>query len=127
MTVEKSSFVTKGEHWIIECSGCSFENLNNSPLLSRTIESVCEIGGFTLLEEVQHTFTPQGVTSLGLLSESHISIHTWPECGYAAIDIFTCGDNKKKDSVIDEIRKMLQPEACEVKTLQRGFHILHRS
>nr|MCH9714848.1 adenosylmethionine decarboxylase [Cyanobacteriota bacterium] len=61
--------------------------------LRDTITTAAKRAGATLLNLITHRFEPQGVTGLALLAESHISIHTWPESGYAAVDVFTCGDH----------------------------------
>lgn len=81
-----------GTHGILELYGCPFELLNDHEFIKRTLREAAEDAGATWLGEVSHAFSPQGVTALGLLSESHISMHTWPENGYAACDVFTCGD-----------------------------------
>ena len=68
-------------------------NILNSPqkLLQAAIES-CDQGGATVIDSKAHHFEPHGVTAFVLLAESHFSIHTWPERGTAAVDIFTCGE-----------------------------------
>ena len=82
-----------GRHCILELYQCDREKLNDEAFIRTTITSSAKIAGATLLNLVTHSFKPQGVTGLALLAESHISIHTWPEIGYAAIDVFTCGDH----------------------------------
>jgi S-adenosylmethionine decarboxylase proenzyme len=67
--------------------------LDNEAFLRDTITAAAKRAGATLLNLITHRFEPQGVTGLALLAESHISIHTWPESGYAAVDVFTCGDH----------------------------------
>ena len=69
------------------------ENLDDEVFLRSAITQAAERAGATLLNLITHQFQPQGVTGLALLAESHISIHTWPEAGYAAVDVFTCGDH----------------------------------
>ena len=85
-----------GVHAIIELYDCPRHLLNDETHVRDTIRRAAEIAGAHLLKLSSHSFSPQGVTALGLLSESHISIHTWPEAGYAAADMFTCG---RRDSV----------------------------
>lgn len=65
--------------------------LDDEQFICQTLRSAAIESGATLLSFTSHKFSPQGVTALGLLAESHISIHTWPEKGYAAADVFTCG------------------------------------
>jgi S-adenosylmethionine decarboxylase len=82
-----------GKHCILELYDCDSSKLNDESFLRDTITDAAKRAGATLLNLITHRFEPQGVTGLALLAESHISIHTWPEAGYAAVDVFTCGDH----------------------------------
>jgi S-adenosylmethionine decarboxylase len=82
-----------GKHCILELYDCDSSRLDDEAFLRDTITSAAKRAGATLLNLITHRFEPQGVTGLALLAESHISIHTWPESGYAAVDVFTCGDH----------------------------------
>ena len=81
-----------GKHCILELYDCDPSKLDDEVFLRSAITQAAERAGATLLNLITHQFQPQGVTGLALLAESHISIHTWPEAGYAAVDVFTCGD-----------------------------------
>ena len=74
----------------------------------------------TPLEVSIHTFSPQGITGVVLLAESHIAIHTWPEIEYVAIDIFTCGQGANAKKALAFLRKALHPQKIAVKAVQRG-------
>ena len=82
-----------GKHCILELYDCDQARLNDEAFLRTAITNAAKRAGATLLNLITHRFEPQGVTGLALLAESHISIHTWPENGYAAVDVFTCGDH----------------------------------
>jgi S-adenosylmethionine decarboxylase len=82
-----------GKHCILELYDCDGNRLDDEAFLRDAITTAARRAGATLLHLVSHRFEPQGVTGLALLAESHISIHTWPESGYAAVDVFTCGDH----------------------------------
>ena len=82
-----------GKHCILELYDCDRSRLDDQVFLRDAITNAAERAGATLLQLITHHFEPQGVTGLALLAESHISIHTWPESGYAAVDVFTCGDH----------------------------------
>ncbi|WP_353292583.1 adenosylmethionine decarboxylase [Synechococcus sp. M16CYN] len=82
-----------GKHCILELYECDPSRLNDESFLRNSIAIAAKRAGATLLNLIAHRFEPQGVTGLALLAESHISIHTWPESGYAAVDVFTCGDH----------------------------------
>ena len=74
----------------------------------------------TPLEVSIHTFSPQGITGVVLLAESHIAIHTWPEIEYVSVDIFTCGQGAKAENALEFLRKELKPKKIAVKTMKRG-------
>ena len=82
-----------GKHCILELYNCDSAKLDDEAFLRNAITTAAKRAGATLLNLITHRFDPQGVTGLALLAESHISIHTWPESGYAAVDVFTCGDH----------------------------------
>ena len=81
-----------GTHCIAELYDCPDELLNDPDFVKVAMREAAEAGMASLLDEVTHQFSPHGVTALGLLAESHISIHTWPEHNYVAVDVFTCGN-----------------------------------
>ena len=85
-----------GKHYLLNLYGCSFVLLNDEHYLVRLLEEAAVISGATVLQTVFKKFDPQGATVICLLSESHISIHTWPEEGKAAADVYTCGDSDPK-------------------------------
>jgi S-adenosylmethionine decarboxylase len=82
-----------GKHCILELYACDADKLNDESFIRTTIATAAREAGATVLQLISHRFQPQGVTGLVLLAESHLSIHTWPESGYAAVDVFTCGDH----------------------------------
>lgn len=87
----------------------SFEALNDGPRIVEACLSASIAAGANVLNYQWHQFEPHGVTCLVLLSESHLSIHTWPEKGSAAVDIFTCGDARPRKG----LQKMLEELQCE--------------
>jgi S-adenosylmethionine decarboxylase len=76
-------------------------------------------GGATILHGYFHPFAPCGVTGFLLLAESHLSVHTWPEEGFAAFDIFSCGD-MDTDAIVDTIRQTLRPARERLQLIHRG-------
>ncbi|MBI2644511.1 MAG: adenosylmethionine decarboxylase [Candidatus Wildermuthbacteria bacterium] len=72
------------------------------------------------LQIALHKFSPQGITGVLLLSESHIAIHTWPEIGYTAVDIFTCGKKSFPSRALKFLRKVLQPHEVMIREIRRG-------
>lgn len=96
-----------GVHCMLELYGCDKSKLDDPDFLRRAVREAAEFAGATFLGELQHRFTPVGVTCLGLLAESHISIHTWPEIGYAAADCFTCGDGAMPEKACNKLAQMV--------------------
>lgn len=109
-----------GRHVILELYGCPRRLLENEELLKQLLAEGSRRAGATLLKLASHHFQPQGVTVVGLLAESHISIHTWPERCYAAVDVFTCGETTCPERAAEYLTQQLQPAASELKVLQRG-------
>jgi S-adenosylmethionine decarboxylase proenzyme len=83
--------MTDGIHYLVEYTGCDPEVLDDLESVRTLLTSAAEAAGATPVTSAFHTFRPHGVTGVVVLRESHISIHTWPETGYAAVDIYTCG------------------------------------
>ena len=109
-----------GHHWIVDLHGCPAELLNDHDLIRDRLKETTERYGLTLLDVVSNKFEPQGVTAVGLLAESHMSIHTWPEHGYAAVDIFTCGSDQNVKAACLFIAESLQAIESTVLRLRRG-------
>ena len=80
-----------GRHLVVELSGCNCDILNNQQLLEKHLTEAVRQSGATIVRSVFHRYNPQGISGVVVIAESHISIHTWPEYGYAAVDYFTCG------------------------------------
>ncbi len=108
-----------GNHCLLELYGCDPAKLNDEAFLRTSITTAAKSSGATLLNLITHHFEPQGVTGLALLAESHISIHTWPEHGYAAIDVFTCGDHTMPEQACRFLCNELSAEEYSFQTIQR--------
>ena len=96
-----------GKHYLLNLYGCSFVLLNDEKCLIELLENAAVASGATVIQTIFKKFDPQGVTVICLLSESHISIHTWPEEGKAAVDVYTCGDCDPKvgcDMIIEQLQ-----------------------
>ncbi|MGE5415497.1 MAG: adenosylmethionine decarboxylase [Acidobacteriota bacterium] len=81
-----------GRHILAEIYGCSFDILNNLGKVEELMINAALEAGAEVRESAFHKFSPQGVSGVVVISESHLAIHTWPELGYAAVDVFTCGE-----------------------------------
>tara|TARA_B100000242_G_scaffold45445_1_gene27018 strand:- start:155 stop:589 length:435 start_codon:yes stop_codon:yes gene_type:complete len=86
-------FSHQSKHLLLELYRCDFEKLNDESFLRCSLNRAAKLAKAKVLNLISNKFEPQGVTAIALLAESHISIHTWPESYYSAVDIFTCGQN----------------------------------
>jgi S-adenosylmethionine decarboxylase len=109
-----------GSHCILEMYDCSEALLNDADFVRQSLRDAAKQANATLLNEVLHQFEPQGITALALLSESHISIHTWPEVGYAALDVFTCGSHTDPEEACRYLIKAFQAGRHSIKKLRRN-------
>ncbi|CCJ33326.1 MULTISPECIES: adenosylmethionine decarboxylase [Caloramator] len=82
-----------GRHIIAEIYGCDAEILNDREKIEKIMVDAALMAGAEVREVAFHKFSPLGVSGVVVISESHLTIHTWPELGYAAVDVFTCGDH----------------------------------
>ena len=108
-----------GKHCILELYNCDSAKLDDEAFLRNAITSAAKRAGATLLNLITHRFEPQGVTGLALLAESHISIHTWPESGYAAVDVFTCGDHTMPERACQRLIADLQAGDHRLRSFRR--------
>ncbi|MFT4561081.1 MAG: S-adenosylmethionine decarboxylase [Gammaproteobacteria bacterium] len=107
-----------GDHLLIEFWGA--KNLTHVDTIRDALEAGATVAGATILHSHYHRFGDGGgVSGVTILSESHISIHTWPERGYAAIDIFMCGDCDPQDC-LPELETRLCPKQVDVQLIRRG-------
>lgn len=106
-----------GNHLIIECHGCDSELLKNTSKIEEILQQSALKANATVLHSYFHKFDQgEGVTGIIALAESHISVHTWPEHSYMAIDIFMCGDCDPKISAdyIFETIEMYEMQTSEI-------------
>ena len=109
-----------GKHLLLELRGCDKEVLNDLSFLKGALLAVANECGATVLGESFHQFNPQGVSGVVIIAESHICIHTWPEYGYAAADIFTCGNSVQPEKAARELIEKLGSKNHSMVEMQRG-------
>jgi S-adenosylmethionine decarboxylase len=107
-----------GKHFLLNLYGCSSILLNDERFLIDLMENAAVASGATVLKTVSHKFEPQGVTGICLLSESHISIHTYPELRKCYADIYTCGSANPKIGC-DILIAQLNPTEYRLNYIQR--------
>lgn len=109
-----------GQHLIIEFWGCN-EFINDASKMRTAMLEAVQAAQATLLDLHIHTFSPQGVTGVAVLTESHLSVHTWPEYGYLAADVFTCGKTTRPLAAAEVLKRHFQPTQEEVRLIYRGI------
>jgi S-adenosylmethionine decarboxylase proenzyme len=109
-----------GRHILVEAWGCRNESLNDLPGIRRAMINAAEAAGATVLDVSFRRFAPQGVSGVVIISESHLTIHTWPEYGYAAIDLFTCGDRAEPWKAFNVLSAFLGADQVSAMELRRG-------
>jgi S-adenosylmethionine decarboxylase len=115
--IRRDGRVYAGTHLIIEVIGG--EGLDSQARIEQAFRDCVAACGATLLHLHTHKFTPQGVSGVAVLAESHISVHTWPEIGYGAFDVFMCGDAEPWRAV-EVLRRAFRAREIHVRELLRG-------
>jgi S-adenosylmethionine decarboxylase len=115
-----SELNTRGRHLLVEYTGCDASVLDDLKRIEALMNQAAKAARTNIVASVFQPFEPQGVTGVVVVEESHLSIHTWPEHGYAAVDFFTCGDAipEMAHRVLSE---GLRAERAEVIFVDRGF------
>ena len=111
----------QGNHLLLELYGCNRDKLNDELYLRCQLNSAAKLARALVLDIVSNKFEPFGVTAIALLAESHLSIHTWPESQYSAIDIFTCGRNMKPKLASQFLIESLEASNYLLKTIARDY------
>ncbi len=109
----------KGNHFIASYCDCDREALSNVEALAGAMKSAVEASGATILDTSSYLFPPDGLTMVFLLSESHASIHTYPEHGACFVDLFTCGQKCSAEKFDQALQAYLQPQSVSQQTLIR--------
>lgn len=110
-----------GRHVLAEFFECDSNVLNNPELVEKyMVEAALECGA-TIVQKCFHLFAPHGVSGVVIISESHLAIHTWPELGYAAVDLFTCGDACDPKVAYEYLKKCFNSKDADYQQLNRGI------
>ncbi|MCH6255635.1 adenosylmethionine decarboxylase [Puniceicoccaceae bacterium K14] len=109
-----------GTHILLELNNCPDDLLLNQEHLESVLSNSATQAGATVIKSVFHQFSPHGLSGVVVIAESHITVHTWPEHNYAAIDIFTCGDPNIAQRIQDQIIKEFTPATHTTQTITRG-------
>lgn len=110
-----------GRHLLLELKDCNKEVLDDVDFVKICLNEAAMRCGATVVGESFCHFPPHGVSGIINIAESHISIHTWPEYRYAAVDVFTCGDNVEPEEAAKLIVEKLEAKSYSLVELQRGI------
>ena len=110
-----------GTHLLLELKSCNPVLLDDLPYLRNALMEAAEETGATIIGESFHQFSPQGVTGVVAIAESHLCIHTWPEFGYAAVDIFTCGKRFRPRDAAALVVRSLESGDHSITEIERGI------
>jgi len=110
-----------GSHWIAELSGCDADALASAAVAQPILKRAVEECGATPIRYVVHQFDPQGFTAVAVLAESHISLHSWPEKAYLAVDIFTCGTTMDPRVAIEVLQDGFSAPKVDLRVVRRGI------
>jgi S-adenosylmethionine decarboxylase len=111
---------TRALHLLVELHGCNRTVLDDLDAIQTLMRRAARAAGATVVQEVFHRYSPQGVTGVVIIEESHFSVHTWPELGCAAVDFYTCGRCQPVRAA-EVLREGLSAERVEMLTLRRGL------
>jgi S-adenosylmethionine decarboxylase len=107
-----------GHHYIAEASGCDASIIGKVETVEGILTRAAEVAGVTISF---HRFAPNGVSGVIVISESHLSVHTWPEQGYVALDIFTCGDDANPEAAVEHALKAFGAKSMHITEITRGL------
>lgn len=112
--------MTIGRHAIADLYNCNSLNLDNLDYIKNLILQSAKEANLTVVNSVFHKFNPIGISGVLILSESHLTIHTWPEYNYVAIDVFTCGKKINPTEACEIIAKKFNASVYSINELERG-------
>ncbi|MCP4446718.1 MAG: adenosylmethionine decarboxylase [Myxococcales bacterium] len=104
-----------------EFCGCDSQTLNGLAFIEKVMREAAAAAGATVVQSSFYKFGPHGVSGVLVLAESHLSVHTWPERGYAATDIYTCGDKCSPERAHEVLQVAFRAHSCEVMLVERGL------
>lgn len=110
-----------GHHYIVEASGCDPKIISSVDRVQQILVKAAEIAKTQVWAISVNRFPPNGVSGVIVISESHISIHTWPEYGYAALDFYTCGNASDPEEAVVFAVEAFGASSCHITEITRGL------
>jgi S-adenosylmethionine decarboxylase len=119
-----ASYNTIGHHYIVEGSGCDRDVIGSVARVQQILAKAAEVANAKVWSISFHRFPPYGVSGVVVISESHLSVHTWPEAGYVALDIYTCGKDAKPEEAVEFAMKAFGASDMHATEVTRGLEEL---
>ena len=110
-----------GRHLLLELKNCNQEVLNDLDFIRNCLSETAEQIGATVVNQSFHQFNPHGISGVVIIAESHLCIHTWPEYGYASVDVFTCGETIDPKQAINLLAEKFGSKESYYLELKRGI------
>lgn len=110
-----------GKHLLLELYECDRDFLDRKDAIQQALVTAAREAGATVIEAVLHRFSPHGISGVVVISESHLTVHTWPEYGYAALDVFTCGDKEILNNIKERLMHAFSAKRSSSKLINRGI------
>ena len=111
-----------GSQVVLDLYDCETDHLDDLAWVKRTLVNAANAAGATIIETVFHKFSPWGISGVVVIAESHLAIHIWPENRYAAIDVFTCGENVQMDVATAFLTREFRSKRTVQRRFTRGDH-----
>lgn len=108
-------------HLLLELKDCRHDRLNDLDFLRSALKDAAVAAGATVIQDSFYQFAPYGISGVVIIAESHLSVHTWPEFNYAAVDIFTCGMTTRPEAAASLIIERFESKAFQLHEVKRGL------
>ena len=112
-----------GRHLLLELFDCDSDSINNLEAVKSSLIEAARRAQATIVDVVFHEFNPFGISGVVVIAESHLSIHTWPEYRYAAVDVFSCGEVLQPEIAVNYLVEQFGAERASVVEMQRGVFV----
>ncbi len=109
-----------GKHLIVELYDCDRDLIASVDSVEKILVDAVNVSKATIIKPLFHQFNPHGVSGVVVIAESHFSVHTWPEYGYCALDIFTCGEQIDSDKALHFLKEKFKAKSMSIMELKRG-------
>ncbi|MDX2247024.1 MAG: adenosylmethionine decarboxylase [Bacteroidia bacterium] len=109
-----------GKHILVDYRDCSAERLDDVVWVEEIMREAARKANATIIQSSFHHFSPQGISGVIIIQESHLTIHIWPEFRYVAVDIFTCGEKMNPWEAHQHLEKALEAGYSEIRDIPRG-------